>query len=77
MGFNGLRWVETWPLHSMEDVDLSGLSLPGVDPAASVAVAGGLQQGLFGPQGAFRRRSATTANGTEPPPTAAPDPCPA
>jgi O-antigen chain-terminating methyltransferase len=46
----GFADVQVWPLHPKEDVDLSGLALPGVDPAASAAVAGALQKGLFGPQ---------------------------
>ena len=46
-GFTG---TEVWPLHPKEDVDLSGLALPGVDPAASALVAAALQRGLFGPQ---------------------------
>ena len=46
----GFADVQVWPLHPKEDVDLSGLALPGVDPAGSAAVAGALQKGLFGPQ---------------------------
>jgi O-antigen chain-terminating methyltransferase len=41
---------EIWLLHPKERHDLSGLTLPGVEPAASAAVAGALARGLFGPQ---------------------------
>ena len=46
----GFTDAEVWRLHPKEDVDLSGLALPGVDPAASALVAAALQRGLFGPQ---------------------------
>ena len=46
----GFAEVETWALHPKEDLDLSGLELAGVSPAASAAVALALQKGLFGPQ---------------------------
>ena len=46
----GFAGVEVWLLHPKSDVDLSGLELPGVDPAASAAVADALQRGIFGPQ---------------------------
>lgn len=46
----GFGETEVWPLHPKEEVDLSGLALPGVDEAASVALAGALQKALFGPQ---------------------------
>jgi SAM-dependent methyltransferase len=46
----GFGETQVWPLHPKEDVDLSGLALPGVDEAASAAVAGALQKALFGPQ---------------------------
>jgi O-antigen chain-terminating methyltransferase len=42
--------VETWRLHPKEDVDLSGLRLPGIDATASALVADALQRGLFGTQ---------------------------
>ncbi len=46
----GFGEVQTWPLHPKAELDLSGLALPGVDPATSAAVADALQRGLFGPQ---------------------------
>jgi O-antigen chain-terminating methyltransferase len=46
----GFAEVRTWALHPKEDLDLSGLELAGVSPAASAAVALALQKGLFGPQ---------------------------
>lgn len=47
---SGFTGVETWALHPKEDLDLSGLRLDGVDPAAAATLAAALQKGLFGPQ---------------------------
>ncbi|HVH24248.1 MAG TPA: class I SAM-dependent methyltransferase [Pseudonocardia sp.] len=46
----GFAPPEIWPLHPKEEFDLSGLTLSGVEPAASAAVADALARGLFGPQ---------------------------
>lgn len=47
---SGFTDVETWALHPKEDLDLSGLRLDGVAPAATATLAAALQKGLFGPQ---------------------------
>ncbi|MCO1654058.1 methyltransferase domain-containing protein [Pseudonocardia humida] len=47
---SGFADVQTWALHPKEDLDLSGLRLEGVDPAAAATLAAALQKGLFGPQ---------------------------
>lgn len=49
-GAAGFTGIEIVPLHPKEDLDLSGLRLPGVSAEASAAVALALQKGLFGPQ---------------------------
>jgi O-antigen chain-terminating methyltransferase len=50
VGSAGFTELETWALHPKEDVDLSGLTLEGVDAATSATVALALQKALFGPQ---------------------------
>ena len=47
---SGFTDVRVWELHPKEDVDLSGLRLPGVAAADTAVLAAALQKGLFGPQ---------------------------
>ena len=50
VGASGFERVEVRRLHPKEQVDLGGLPVPGVDPAASGLLARALTTGLFGTQ---------------------------